>query len=208
VYNEINRTLNPSLKNKIKGGVMTPVVGFVLGLLIGWLIEWLIDWFYWRRRFKGLLAASDDCQNRLSAVETELSVSRNIYQPLQDQVSQLELEKAQLEINLAQTQQELETLRAQPTAPSPAWDATRSQPAVDEPVVPDDLQVIKGVGLVISKRLNNNGIFTFEQLASQTPQFLREILGDLVQRLADEESIIEQARQLALQKQNKGTGGP
>jgi predicted flap endonuclease-1-like 5' DNA nuclease len=186
---------------------MTPVVGFVLGLLTGWLVEWLIDWLYWRQRFKSLLSSSDECQNRLSALETELSVSRNIYQPLQDQVSQLELEKAQLEINLAQTQQELEAVRTQPTAPPRAWDATRSQTVVDEPVVPDDLQVISGVGLVISKRLNNNGILTFEQLASQTPQFLREILGDLVQRLADEESIIEQARQLALQKQSKGTGG-
>jgi predicted flap endonuclease-1-like 5' DNA nuclease len=185
---------------------MTPIVGFVLGLLTGWLIEWIIDWLYWRRRFKSLLSSSADCQSKLSALETELSVSRNIYQPLQEQVSQLELEKAQLEIQLAQTQQELETLRNQPTPPPPAWEAAQTKTAPEEPVVPDNLQEISGVGLVISKRLNNNGIYTFEQLAAQTPQYLREILGDLVQRLADEDSIIEQARQLALQKHNKGTG--
>ena len=185
---------------------MTPIVGFVLGLLTGWLVEWVIDWLYWRRRYRGLQASAADCLSKLSALETELSVSRNIYQPLQEQVSQLELEKAQLEIQLAQTQQELETLRNQPTPPPPAWEAAQTKPTPEEPVVPDNLQKINGVGLVISKRLYNNGIYTYEQLAAQTPQFLREILGDLVQRLADEESIIEQARQLALQKHDKGAG--
>lgn len=186
---------------------MTPVVGFILGLLVGWLVEWIIDWLYWRRRFQGIQDSAAQCQHKLNALEAELSVSRSIYDPLQEQVSQLELEKAQLEIQLSQAQQELETLRAQPPAPPPAWEATRTPSTVEEPVVPDDLQQIKGIGLVISKRLNNNGIYTFEQLASQTPQYLQEILGDLVQRLANEDSLIEQAREFALRKAAKGTGG-
>jgi predicted flap endonuclease-1-like 5' DNA nuclease len=172
---------------------MTPIVALLLGLLIGWIIEWVIDWLYWRRRYLNLQDSAVQYQQQLSALESELLFARSEVQPLQNKIGQLELEKAQLEIRTSQIEQE--------------FDASQTETAISESDLPDNLQEIKGIGLVISKRLNHHGIFTFEELAAQTPQFLEEILGDMVQRLADEESIVEQARQLALRKQIKGTGG-
>ena len=67
----------------------------------------------------------------------------------------------------------------------------------------DDLEVIVGIGPVIARTLNNAGIFTFADLASLTVSDLRNIVGARIERLADEENILSQARQLA-ENQNQG----
>jgi predicted flap endonuclease-1-like 5' DNA nuclease len=64
-------------------------------------------------------------------------------------------------------------------------------------IKPDDLIIIKGIGPVINRKLNQAGIYTFKQLAAITPARLREIVGEVIQRLADEETILAQARDLA-----------
>lgn len=68
------------------------------------------------------------------------------------------------------------------------------------PAVPDNLQKIKGIGPVIERKLNEAGISTFEQLGNLTPSDLRQILGDVIERLADEESLLQQARDFAQKK--------
>jgi predicted flap endonuclease-1-like 5' DNA nuclease len=65
------------------------------------------------------------------------------------------------------------------------------------PPTPDDLKVIKGIGTVIERKLNDAGIQTFEQLGNLTPAQLRRILGNSIERLANEESLLQQARDLA-----------
>lgn len=67
----------------------------------------------------------------------------------------------------------------------------------------DDLVVIVGIGPVISRLLNNAGIFTFAELGALSAAELREIVGERIQRLANEEDILTQARELA-EKQNQG----
>jgi len=68
----------------------------------------------------------------------------------------------------------------------------------------DDLQVLKGVGPASVKRLNNAGIYTFDELAQLKPEDLRKILGDVLKRAATTESqLIAQAKKLAQQKQNR-----
>ena len=67
-------------------------------------------------------------------------------------------------------------------------------------VVPDDLKVIKGIGPVIERKLNDAGIHTFEQLGGLTASQLRRILGNSIERLSDEESLLLQARDLARRK--------
>jgi predicted flap endonuclease-1-like 5' DNA nuclease len=67
----------------------------------------------------------------------------------------------------------------------------------------DDLEVIVGIGPVIARTLNNAGIFTFADLGSLTAKDLREIVGVRIERLADEEKILSQARQLA-ETQDRG----
>ncbi|MFT3891541.1 MAG: hypothetical protein QM730_07915 [Anaerolineales bacterium] len=77
-------------------------------------------------------------------------------------------------------------------------------PDIDpQPVVqaaPDDLKIIKGIGTVIERKLNEAGIYTFEQLGNLTPADLRRILGTAIERLANEESLLQQARDLARRK--------
>lgn len=62
---------------------------------------------------------------------------------------------------------------------------------------PDNLKLIKGIGKVIERKLNDAGIYTFEQLGSLTTADLRRTLGTTIQRLADEASLLRQARDLA-----------
>lgn len=68
----------------------------------------------------------------------------------------------------------------------------------------DNLEVIVGIGPVIARTLNNAGIFTFADLASLSVNDLRDIVGARIERLADEEDILSQARQLA---DNQSQGG-
>ena len=64
-------------------------------------------------------------------------------------------------------------------------------------VAPDDLTTIRGIGPSMQKHLNEAGIYTYAQLATGTPDELRQTLG-AVARLAKVEEWIEQARELAL----------
>ena len=68
----------------------------------------------------------------------------------------------------------------------------------------DNLQAIKGVGPVISKRLNEAGIYTFDELSQLTANELEEIMGSLAKRFfPKQESILTQAREFAQQKTEK-----
>jgi large subunit ribosomal protein L21 len=76
-----------------------------------------------------------------------------------------------------------------------------TQPAkIASPINPDDLKVIKGIGPVIERKLNEAGIYTFEQLGNLTVAQLRRIVGASIERLSDEESLLQQARDLARRK--------
>ena len=61
----------------------------------------------------------------------------------------------------------------------------------------DDLQDIKGIGPVLSKRLKEAGVESFKDLAKLSTGQLREIVGEQIEKLVDKKGIIKQARQLA-----------
>ena len=61
----------------------------------------------------------------------------------------------------------------------------------------DPLEKVKGIGPVIKRKLNDSGIFSFKQLGALTPEKLEEIVGEEIKRLADEDVIINQAKELA-----------
>jgi predicted flap endonuclease-1-like 5' DNA nuclease len=85
-----------------------------------------------------------------------------------------------------------------PTSRTASIGPVESPPVVK--AIPDDLKIIKGIGIVIERKLNEGGIYTFEQLGNLTPTDLRRILGNTIERLADEESLLQQARDLAGRK--------
>ncbi len=66
---------------------------------------------------------------------------------------------------------------------------------------PDDLKIIRGIGPEIERRLHEAGITTFAQLGELTPADLERILGSTIKRLADEDSLLAQARELAQKRQ-------
>ena len=90
---------------------------------------------------------------------------------------------------------------APPTPPIPV-PASTAVPTLktrykSSPPDTDDLKKIKGIGPVIAKRLNEAGIYTFEQLADLTLDEFEEALGDLLQRFINERAILRHARELA-----------
>ncbi len=69
----------------------------------------------------------------------------------------------------------------------------------------DNLKAIRGVGPVIEKRLNQAGIYTFDEMAQLTTDELNEILGELIKKFfPGEEKMIAQAKEFAQQKPQNG----
>jgi predicted flap endonuclease-1-like 5' DNA nuclease len=159
----------------MEGRVMNPIIAFILGLLIGWLVEWIIDWLYWRKMLQQNQESLKACQDK--------------QKDLDNQIKTLITENEELKKQLKQT-------NLQATAPNQS-----AEPIVSP--TPDKLQKIKGIGPVIEKKLNEAGVYTFEQLASKNAEYLREVLGAVIERLADEDVIIQQAQLFADQKQSK-----
>ena len=82
--------------------------------------------------------------------------------------------------------------------------APEPQAGASAPFERDDLEVIVGIGPVIARKLNQSGIYTFSELGRLTADELRAKVGDIISRLADEDDILRQARQLAAQKNQQG----
>lgn len=178
---------------------MSPIAAFVLGLLVGWLVEWVVDLLYWRRRYMLILRSAKQCQQQVHTLEAELQTQVRM-------VADGDQQLAALKGELAVLQMELESWKSRALeAPARAVEPVETEEAPPAgPPTPDDLLVIKGIGPVIAGRLNRAGITTFEQLAAMNAVQLRELLGDIIQRLSDEETILEQARQFAHRKQAGG----
>jgi predicted flap endonuclease-1-like 5' DNA nuclease len=86
----------------------------------------------------------------------------------------------------------LESKSVRPTAAQPE--------PVQRKTAKDNLKVIKGIGPIIEKKLNNAGIYTFEALSRLTVEELENILGN-ARRLVKEGNLIAQAKKLAHQKE-------
>ncbi len=84
----------------------------------------------------------------------------------------------------------------QRTIPLLEEEEAKAAPAKKDEDFPDPLEKIKGIGPVIKKKLNENGIYTFAQLAALAPKELEEIVGSGIKRFTDEEAIISEAKQL------------
>ncbi len=101
-------------------------------------------------------------------------------------------EKARLQSRIEELEKEAEARRAYSLAVEPSQAAE------------DDLTLINGVGPVIAGMLKDAGVDTFEKLAALPIEKLREILGNLVERLVDEKSLLDQAKELAKEKRLTG----
>jgi predicted flap endonuclease-1-like 5' DNA nuclease len=85
----------------------------------------------------------------------------------------------------------------------------RPDPSITTPLTSrtgkDNLQAINGIGPAFSKRLNEAGINTFQQLSQLPQKEMERILGTLFKRFFSEDNtIIEQAKKFAKQKAKSG----
>jgi len=194
-----------------------------LGILIGWGIELLIDYLFWRKRLAQAYADCDSLRARIESLEIEnqhlqddLKAAQAYtadYDGLRAQIDTLEIEKQRLQENLESLQAhvddcdslrvrieslERENQRLQDIMKAQVQEVdTRatSIPLSEEPVNPDDLRKIEGIGAKIAQVLNAAGIYTFAQLADTEVAELRIILKEAGPRfqLADPSTWPEQA---------------
>jgi predicted flap endonuclease-1-like 5' DNA nuclease len=165
---------------------MSVLALIILGILIGWLIEWIIDWLFWRRRNRAALAANSNCQNQVAKLEGEIeSLKAGKQEALvaSSRSRTVKLGDDDSEAKMAELEKENADLKA------------RLANMVERPA--DDLTQIKGVGPKIAGLMRDAGIMSFAQLGAMTADKLRDLVGDVIERLADEDEIIEQARELA-----------
>ena len=135
--------------------------------VFGLLIGWLVEWVI------------DWIYWRRKFNDLTIEKSR-----LQTRILAYEEDKQELEAIIKAQQQQIEDLKI-------------SVSAIMINSREDDLQTIKGIGPVINGLLKQADIRTFAALSNLSKERLREILGDNIEKLANEESIITQARYLA-----------
>jgi predicted flap endonuclease-1-like 5' DNA nuclease len=178
------------------------VVGLIIGTFIGWL--WLSRWW----------PVEEPPSPRAAELERELIDTRAREREARDEGRRLarELDQARSapapdtsarDARIAELEAQLEECRAAAAVEPPPAVGIRGV-AAPEPGVVDDLRLIKGIGPVLAKVLNDYGIVTFKQIAD-----LDEAGVDLVQEQLTEfpgrirrDDWVPQAR--ALQREHHG----
>jgi len=145
----------------------------IAALVLGLLIGWLVEWVIDWFYWRGRI------------------------RPLAEENTNLEAENANLK---TENENLKERITAIETKINKKSQLSKTKPIRDRAGM-DNLQAIRGVGPVISKRLNEAGIYTFEELAQLTSEELEEILGSLIKKFfPGEEKMIAQAKEFAQQK--------
>lgn len=123
---------------------------------------------------KVMAALLPERDNTIESLKNELIGSSKSIDELTALVRTESSEKEQLATDLANCRNEVDTLRANANSNSAMMVA--AAPIVVEPIVPDDLKIVEGIGPKIESLLNNAGILTFQQLAAASVERLTEIL--------------------------------
>jgi predicted flap endonuclease-1-like 5' DNA nuclease len=114
-----------------------------------------------------------------------------------DRPDNAEIERLRAE--LAGANGEIERLRAELATPRTIAAHRERDPLID----------INGIGPAYEQRLFDAGIYTFDDLAAQTPARLRELVGAKAWQEADTEAWIAEARQMAQKHERTlAIGGP
>lgn len=147
------------------------MLNLLIVFVLGLLIGWIIEWIIDWRFWR--VDSGGTSANASSADDAET-------QRLREQMRQAEGEIERLRGELATSRE------------SSVGDAPDERAR-------DPLQKISGIGNVFAGRLNGAGIYTFAELAKQSPERLREIVDAQEWQSVDPESWIEQAEQFARQ---------
>ena len=132
----------------------------LIGIVLGWIIEWLIDFFFTRKR-----------RNDWTNTEADLRV----------QLANALAENNALQAQLAAQQEAVREAQEPPETATRAPEAAALAAAVlageKAAVTRDDLTIIEGIGDKSAELLNQQGIYTFSELADTDVDRLRGILS-------------------------------
>jgi large subunit ribosomal protein L21 len=145
---------------------------FIFGLLYGWFIKVAFDRIYRGNDMEDLRSENESLREYIRSLEVKRQGRSSEPQA-----------------------RSFEPKSIAPSMPQP--ERSQSKP-VQTTNRKDDLQMIRGIGPAIEKKLNNAGILTFEALAGLSVEELEQILGN-ARRLAQEGDLIKQAKKLAKQ---------
>ncbi len=142
---------------------------FFAGLIYGWLLRWVLDKIFLEDKMRILADENALLRQRVISLEAVPRVEEVRPSPRTTPAS-------------------LPVEQVQPVAPMETG-----------PVPPhrDDLKLIKGVGPVIEKKLNDVGIYTFDQMSRLTSTELQAILGTSNRNLQNVDHLISQAKKYA-----------
>ena len=141
-------------------------------------------------------------QDRLSAFELTLA-------QLQQENQQLRAGLSELKDHKHSAEEVLPVVDAGPTEPEEVHIESKKTVLYDKIIVPDreqdDLTKINGLGGFLAKKLNSNGIFTYTEIASWTPDRIKDIttlIGYIPGRIEKDDWVGQAA--LLLQQQTEG----
>lgn len=173
---------------------MSTATAFVIGLIAGWAIEWLIDFLFWRRGGKQSESDLEALRAQLSQAESQVDEASAKLAATEESVIKLKNDRTDLENRVLQLQAELEA-------------ALNREPEVIIKEVfraSDRLEKIKGIGSVFASRLNQAGIFTFEQIAEADPVWLEKVVNAKDWQDVTAEEWVEEAAKIVAKKQGDG----
>ncbi len=143
------------------------------GIIIGLIIGWVVEWIIDWLFWRRRNAASD----------AEISRMQREFQDSDATIKQLQDRLADSDATISALRQQLAELSAKVSNKK------------------DRLEMVKGIGAVFAKKLNDAGITTFEQLAQQSPERIREIIQPQEWQKVEPEAWIAQAKSFAEQAQ-------
>jgi predicted flap endonuclease-1-like 5' DNA nuclease len=115
----------------------------------------------------------------------------------QSQIRHVEERLDQQSAQTAAYQAEAERLQTALAATTADTNSVQNMPAAEPAPAADRLEVIHGIGPTFARRLNEAGIFTFADLAAQTPEQLRTIMANIrASHLFNPEAWIAEAQTL------------
>jgi len=165
------------------------LVLLVAALFLGFLLGWVQ--IFGRSREKKQLASIVSVsfhQEQLGKVEEDLAKEAFRAATLERRMENYHSENLTLQTELRKIESELQQQ-------SPPKEETVSQDA-------DDLMVLKGVGVVLAKKLNEAGIFNFQQIADWTAEDRRSLIAKIkgLEGSLKRYDLIAQAKKMVGQK--------
>ncbi len=141
---------------------------FFVGLIYGWLLRWVIDKIFLEDNLRILADENALLRQRLMTLE-------------------------------ARKPQEARALQRAEPAPLPVEHVEPIAASQEGMIVPhrDDLKMIKGIGPKMEKKLNDAGVYTFDQMSRLTPEQLQNVLGISKRVVQSSENFISQAKKFS-----------